>query len=86
MLLVFVGATLGLAIAGLTVFAAMCVAIKDDDRNGLPLQAPSLTARLARWLVGLSGSRSARPTSPDSQSQLMGSAAGQPSQSWPEGR
>ena len=86
MLLVFVGILLGVAIAGLVVFGAMCVAIKNDDRKGLPLQAPSPIASLTRWLGGLSGSRSARSPSDDSQSELVGAAAGQPGQSWPEGR
>lgn len=86
MLLVFVGAILGIAIAGLVVFGAMCVAIKNDDRKGLPPQAPGPIASLTRWLVDLSGSRSARSPSADSQSQLVESAAGQPGQSWPEGR
>jgi len=66
MLLVFVGILLGVAIAGLVIFGALCVAIKNDDRKGLPPQAPSPIASLTRWLVGLSGSRSARSPGDDS--------------------
>jgi hypothetical protein len=86
MLLVFVGAVLGTAITGLVVFGAMCLAIKNDDRKGLPPQAPGHIASLTRWLLDLSGSRSARSPSADGQSQLVESAAGQPGPSWPEGR
>jgi hypothetical protein len=86
MLLVFTGTVLGLAIAGLVIFGAMCVAIRDDDRQGLPPQAPGPIACLTRWMVGLSGSRSAQSPGDDSQSELVGSAAAQPGPSWPEGR
>jgi hypothetical protein len=86
MLLIFVGTVLGLAIAGLIIFGAMCAAIKKDDRKGLPPQAPGPVASLTRWMVGLSGSRAAQSPHGSSQSELAGSAAGQPGQSWPEGR
>jgi hypothetical protein len=86
MLLVFAGVILGIALAGLVIFGAMCAAIRNDDRKGLPSQAPSPIASLTRWLVGLSGSRSARSPSAGSESELAGSAVGQPGPSWPEGR
>jgi hypothetical protein len=34
MLLIFVGVVLGIASAGLAVFAAMCAAIRNDDKRG----------------------------------------------------
>ncbi|MGH3303868.1 MAG: hypothetical protein ACRDOK_19745 [Streptosporangiaceae bacterium] len=77
MLLIFVGLVLGLALAGLAVFAAICIAIRNDDRKGLPPRAPGLTARLTRRIVGMSGSGSARSRNPDRESQLVGSGAGQ---------
>jgi hypothetical protein len=86
MLLVFTGTVLGLAIGGLVIFVAMCAAIRNDDRQGLPPRAPGPLASLTRWMVGLSGSRSARAPGDDSQSGLVASAVGQPGQSWPEGR
>jgi hypothetical protein len=86
MLLVFTGVILGIAIGGLVIFGAMCVAIRNDDRKGLPPQAPSPIASLTRWLVGLSGSRSAQSPSDPSEYELVGSAAGQPGPSWPEER
>lgn len=76
MLLILVGACLGLAMAGVVLFAALCGAIRKDDRKGLPAQAPSLTARLARWFVGLSGTGSARPQSSAGRSQLVGAGSG----------
>jgi hypothetical protein len=76
MLLILVGASLGLSMAGLVLFAAVCGAIRNDDRKGLPAQAPSFTARLARWFVGLSGTGSARPRSSAGRSQLVGVGAG----------
>jgi hypothetical protein len=86
MLLVFTGTVLGLAIGGLVLFGAMCAAIRNDDRKGLPPQAPGPIASLTRWMVGLSGRRSTRSPGDDSQAELAGSAAGQPGQSRPEGR
>ncbi len=84
MLLVFTGTVLGVAIGGLVIFGAMCAAIKNEDRQGLPPQAPGPIASLTRWMVGLSGSRSARSPVDDSHSDLV--AAVPPGQSWPEGR
>jgi hypothetical protein len=55
MLLTFVVAVLGLGAAGLAVFVWMCVAIRIDDKSGLPAQPPSLAAGLTRRFVGLSG-------------------------------
>jgi hypothetical protein len=81
MAFVLVGICFGLAIAGLAVFAAICVAIRHGDRNGLPARAPSLTARLARWIVGLSGTGSSRPQSAADHSQLVGAGAGRPGHS-----
>lgn len=86
MLLVFTGAVLGLAFGGLVIFAAMCAAIRNDDRQGLPAQAPGPIASLTRWMVDLSGSRSARSPGDDSESELIASAAVPPGPSWPEGR
>jgi hypothetical protein len=86
MLLVFTGIVLGIAIGGLVVFGAMCVAIRNEDRQGLPPQAPGPIASLTRWMVGLSGSRSARSLGDDSQSDLEASAAAPSGSSWPEGR
>jgi hypothetical protein len=71
---VLVGICLGLAIAGLAMFAAICVAIRHDDRSGLPARAPSLTARLTRWIVGLSGTGSGRPQTAAGHTQLAGAA------------
>jgi len=85
MAFIFVGASLGLAIAGLAVFAAMCVAIRNDDRRGLPAQAPSLIARLTRWLVGFSGTGSGRTRCAADQSQLVGAGAGRHSHSSADG-
>ena len=76
MLLIMVGACLGLAMAGLVLFAALCGAIRNDDRRGLPAQSPSLTASLARWFVGLSGTGSGRPRSSADRSQLVGAGTG----------
>jgi hypothetical protein len=55
MLLTFVVVVLGLGAAGLAAFAWMCVAIRIDDKNGLPAQPPSLAAGLTRSFVGLTG-------------------------------
>jgi hypothetical protein len=38
MLAVFILAVLGLAFAGLVLFAAMCAAIRNDDKEWLPSQ------------------------------------------------
>jgi len=56
-------AVLGIASAGLGVFAAMCVAIRHDDKKGLPGQAPTLTAALTRRFLGMTSGRAA-PRSP----------------------
>jgi hypothetical protein len=81
MAFILVGMCLGLAIAGLAVFAAICAAIRHDDRRGRPARAPSLTARLTRWIVGLSGTGSGRPQSAADHSQLAGAGAGRPGRS-----
>jgi hypothetical protein len=86
MLLVFTGIVLGLAIGGLVIFGAMCAAIRNDDRQGLPPRAPGPIASLTRWMVGLSGSLSARAPGDDGQSDLVASAAAQSGPTWPEGR
>jgi hypothetical protein len=57
MLTVFVIAVLGVALAGLAVFAAMCLAIQCDDKKGLPGQAPDRTAALTRRFLGMPTSR-----------------------------
>jgi hypothetical protein len=75
MAFILVGICLGLAIAGLAVFAAICAAIRHDDRRGLPARAPSLTARLTRWIVGLSGTGSGRPQTAADHTQLVGAGA-----------
>ena len=81
MAFILVGVCLGLAIAGLAVFAAICAAIRNDDRIGLPARAPSLTARLTRWIVGLSGTGSGQPQSAAGHTQLVGAGAGRPGHS-----
>jgi hypothetical protein len=79
MAFILVGVCLGLAIAGLVVFAALCAAIRHDDRCGLPARAPSLTARLTRWLVGFSGTGRCRARSAADPSPLVGAGAGRSS-------
>jgi len=76
MAFILVGICLGLAIAGLAVFGAICAAIRHDDQSGLRARAPSLTARLTRWIVGLSGTGSGRPQTAAGHTQLVGAAAG----------
>jgi len=85
MAFILVGVCLGLAIAGLAVFFAICAAIRRDDRSGLPAPAPRLTARLTRWIVGLSGTRSGRPRTAADHSQLVGAGAGRPGRSSVDG-
>lgn len=38
-------------------FAAMCVAIRRDDKKGLPGLAPTLTAALTRRFLGMTSCR-----------------------------
>jgi hypothetical protein len=57
MLAIFLIAVLGVALAGLAAFVAMCVAIRHDDKMGLPRQAPSLITALTRRFLGNPGGR-----------------------------
>ena len=57
MLAVLVIAVLAVAAVGLAVFVAMCVAIRNDDKKGLPGHAPSLIAALTRRFLGMSSGR-----------------------------
>lgn len=43
----------GITFAGLALFAAMCVAIHNDDRRGLPNRPPTLMAALTRRALGM---------------------------------
>jgi hypothetical protein len=86
MLLIFVGVVLGLALAGLAVFAGMCVAIRNDDKRGLPPQTLARAARLTRWFVGLSSDASARSPKASAKSQLVGAGEVQAQPTKPESR
>ena len=57
MLAVFVIAVIAVAFAGLAVFAAMCIAIRRDDKKGMPAQAPTPMAALTRRFLGMTGGR-----------------------------
>jgi hypothetical protein len=85
MAFILVGVCLGLAIAGLAVFAAICAAIRHDDRRGLPARAPSHTAGLTRWLVGLSGTGSDLSHTAADHTQLVASGASRPGHSHADG-
>jgi hypothetical protein len=52
-------AVLAIAFAGVAVFAAMCVAIRHDDKKGLPGQAPTLSAARTRRFLGMTSGRPA---------------------------
>ncbi len=57
MLAVLVITVLAVAFVGLAVFAAMCVAIRNDDKTGLPGHAPTHTAALTRRFLGMTSGR-----------------------------
>ena len=53
-------AIVGITFAGLALFAAMCVAIRNDDRQGLPNRPPTFMAALTRRALGMTVSRPVR--------------------------
>jgi hypothetical protein len=84
MLTVFVIAVVGVAFAGLAVFAAMCVAIRHDDKKGLPAQAPTPMAALTRRFLGMAGSRPVSHST--AERELCTAARGSADQSVGHGR
>ncbi len=75
MLAVFILAVLGIAFAGLVLFAAMCAAIRSDDKKGLSHE-PTLMAALTRRVLGMTRSRAASPRHVGREPCLTGTAAG----------
>jgi hypothetical protein len=81
MLTVFVIAVLGLAFAGLAVFATMCLAIRRDDKRGLPRQAAGHTAALTRRFLLMTSGLPALPSTAERELCTTGSPnAGTPAE------
>lgn len=74
MLAAFILSVIGIAFAGLALFAAMCAAIRSDDKEGLPSQPPTLRAALTRRVLGMTSSRPAPRSGADRERCLAGSA------------
>lgn len=80
-------AILGLAAALVLLYAALCLAIRGEDRGPrLTVRPPSAAAALVRRIAGLSVRRTVGTTDsqPDPRLALSGSA--RPSETDPEGR
>lgn len=74
MLAVFIVAVLGVAFVGLVAFAAMCLAIRNDDKRGLPVRAPSVAAAITRRVLGMTRSRPSPPAANDREPCLAAPA------------
>lgn len=74
MLTAFIIAVVGIAFVGLALFAAMCAAIRSDDKEGLPSQPPTLRAALTRRVLGMTCSRPAPQCGANRESCLTGTA------------
>ncbi len=85
MLTVFILAVLGIAFAGLVLFAAMCAAIRSDDKKGLSHE-PTLMAALTRRVLGMTRSRAASPRHAGREPCLTGTVAGPGDRPGREGR
>lgn len=86
MLTAFVIAVVGIAFAGLALFAAMCAAIRSDDKEGLPSQPPTLCAALTRRLLGMTRSRASSPRHVGREPCLTGTVTAPGNRPGPEGR
>ena len=86
MLAAFILTVAGIAFAGLALFAAMCAAIRNDDKKGLPGQPPTLTAALTRRVLGMTRSRPGPRCGTDGEPCLAGSARSADPRPDPEGR
>ena len=86
MLAVFILAVLGIAFAGLVLFAAMCAAIRSDDKRGLSHEPTTLMAALTRRVLGMTRSRAASPRHADREPCLTGTVSAPGHRPDPEGR
>jgi hypothetical protein len=86
MLAALILAVAGIAFAGLVLFVAMCAAIRNDDKEGLPSQPPTLRAALTRRVLGMTRSRAASPRHVGREPCLTGTVAGPGDRPGQEGR
>jgi hypothetical protein len=86
MLAALILAVAGIAFAGLVLFAAMCAAIRSDDKRGLAHEPTTLMAALTRRVLGMTRSRAASPRHAGREPCLTGTVAGPGDRPGQEGR